>query len=83
MNNANNRRKTDNNANNLNNDVEMGGIDEPYQRRHSDKINTNTFINLDGAKPLGIDMNNFMDCFDHTVHSISQTNDLPIISEVN
>jgi hypothetical protein len=81
MNNGYSRRKTDN-INNMNNDTNIGGVDDGYQRRASDKINTNTIINLDSGKPLGLDLNNFMNCFDQTMHSISQTNDLPIISEV-
>jgi hypothetical protein len=90
-----NRRKTDNNINmNYNNNddnYEMENVEElsshNYNKRHSDNnmINSNTLINLDPSKPIGIDMNKFMNNIhpDETVHHISQSNDLPLIAEVN
>jgi hypothetical protein len=54
------------------------------------KVNMNkniegTMINLhSGEEPIGLDLNNFMNnvCSDQTIHSISTSNDLPILSEV-
>jgi hypothetical protein len=107
MNNGNYRRKTENNVNsnnpqlnqnnqnfNFNDDnVEMSNEEyfqyEKMGRRNSDNINSrmndNTLINVDGGQPMGLDLNKFMNYVDadQTVHSISQSNDLPIISEVN
>ena len=68
-------------AGNINADMNM--------RRNSDNnaginINDNTLINLDKGQPVGLDFKKFMSEAnpDMTVHSISQSNDLPIISEV-
>jgi len=93
MNNGNfNRRKTDSNIPDFNvNDenVEMSNYNEDsnqiLNRRNSDKPNKNTLINLNSGKPIGLDLDSFMNdgVSEHTVHSISQSNDLPIISEVN
>ena len=96
MNNV-NRRKTDNNIGNIyNNDenVEMKYDQSDFQeiqshnfRRHSDntQLNSQTLINVDSEKPMGLDLNNFMNNIDpdQTMHAISQSNDLPIIAEVN
>jgi hypothetical protein len=96
MNNV-NRRKTDGNLNlSYNNDdnIEMNNVDEGFQdfesnnvmRRHSDnsQINSQTLININPDQPMGLDLNNFLNNVqpDQTIHSISQSNDLPIIAEV-
>jgi hypothetical protein len=100
MNNGYNRRNTENNVNNskehnmnlIDDNVDMN-TDEYMQyenlgRRNSDKMNNNvnaqTFINMDGSQPIGLDLKGFMNNMncDQTVHAISQSNDLPIISEV-
>ena len=87
MNNGNNRKNNQYNTNDENYDM---GHDENSKnnRRNSDNvgINPNTLINLNGEQPVGIDMNGFMndqDIGDQTIHSISQSNDLLIIEEVN
>jgi len=92
-----NRRKTDNITNhelNLNDEnVEMKDyFDEDniftnnIIRRNSDTsgININTLINVKSERPIGLDLNSFMNHIapDQTIHSISQSNDLPIIGEV-
>lgn len=96
MNNV-NRRKTDSNIiNSYNNDdnVEMNcesidnyQVQHNYIRRHTDNnpINSQTLINVDSEQPMGLDLNNFMNNVDpdQTIHAISQSNDLPIIAEVN
>lgn len=90
MNNGNyGRRKTDNITNNYkmdDNDIDMG-VNDTSNRRYSEyeKINNNTIINLDGVQPIGLDLNRFLNSNDpdQTIHSISQSNDLPIISELN
>lgn len=92
-NNGNNyyRRKTDtyNYDYNMNEDnYDMAANEDfPVMRMNSDnsKINPNTIINLNTAAPVGLDFNKFAmgNNPDQTVHAISQSNDLPIISEVN
>ncbi len=95
MNNV-NRRKTDNNVNlSYNNeenfdmrcsDEDLPEFESNVFRRNSEKIpvNSHTLINVDPEQPLGLDLNNFMNNVDpdQTIHAISQSNDLPIISEV-
>ncbi len=94
MNNANYiRRKTDNigrDNHNLNDDnfemVSNEDYNDIQMRRHSDNtgINESTLINLDKGQPVGLDFKKFLSEAnpDMTVHSISQSNDLPIISQV-
>jgi hypothetical protein len=100
MNNGYNRRNTDNNVLNskeqnfnfTDENYEMNTEEymqyDNIARRNSDKINNNinaqTFINMDGSQPIGLDLKGFMNNIscDQTVHAISQSNDLPIISEV-
>jgi hypothetical protein len=79
MNTNNNEEDYDyHNNNNINN----------YNRRNTDntnnRMNVNTLINVNSGQPIGLDLKGFMNNQDPdmTVHSISQTNDLPIISEV-
>lgn len=59
--------------------------DNNLMRRHSDMINNNntTLLGLNTGMPMGLDLNSFInnDC-DQTIHNISTSNDLPIISEV-
>jgi hypothetical protein len=61
------------------------GYNENFNRVADNNLNNNTLINFDGGKPVGLDLNKFMNDMnpDMTVHAISQSNDLPIISEVN
>ncbi len=73
-----------------NNEEYSNNMNENFGRRNSDhiknnKMNDNTLINLDSGQPVGLDLKKFMNNFDQdqTVHSISQSNDLPIIAEVN
>ncbi len=74
----NGRRKTDNY------DYNMNSNDNANKRYSDNPINNNTIINLDNSTPIGIDLNRFMGCdADQTIHSISQSNDLPIISELS
>lgn len=44
--------------------------------------NGNSLIKVDPTKTVGIDLNNFNNPMDDTIHSISQANDLPIIQEI-
>jgi hypothetical protein len=75
---------------NYNDDVEMNvfknNFDDKEVRRNSSRdVNDQTMINLNSGNPVGLDINKFMsniNSCDQTVHGISTSNDLPIISEV-
>ena len=63
------------------NNIDDRNIDNDNRRFSQD----NTMINLNMNQPIGLDLNKFIsnvnNC-DQTVHNISTSNDLPIISEV-
>jgi len=72
--------------NNYNQNQYRGGYpDNSNQMMNNYNLNNHTLINFDGGKPVGLDLNKFMNDMnpEMTVHPISQSNDLPIISEVN
>lgn len=75
----NNRRRSDNDEDNYDMNIDD---DIDLMRRHSDNT---TIINMNSGQPIGLDMNKFMNnvLSDQTVHSISTSNDLPLIAEVN
>ena len=94
QNNPDNRRKTDNNVpkmNYMDDNYYMEPFDNDQNsliKRNSDNssLNQNTMININSSNPQGIDFNKFLsnvNSLDETVHAISQSNDLPIIAEVN
>lgn len=85
------QRRTDNsiNTNNIDDNFDMNDdeFSNNYLKRNSDNPNTTqatTLINVNSGQPIGLDMNKFMNntVCDQTVHSISTSNDLPIIAEV-
>ena len=71
--------------NNYNQNQYRGGYSDNSSQMMNNNLNNNTLINFDGGKPVGLDLNKFMNDMnpEMTVHPISQSNDLPIISEVN
>ena len=75
---------------NYEDDYDMNVFKNNIDDRNNDNENRrssqdNTMINLNINQPIGLDINNFIsnvnNC-DQTVHNISTSNDLPIISEV-
>lgn len=56
---------------------------DTQDRGNPDVTGNSTIIGLNSGQPLGLDLNNFgNDYCDQTIHSISTSNDLPIIAEV-
>jgi hypothetical protein len=90
MKNYGNRIDEDAEMYNYTDDVDMNvfknNFDENEVRKNSAKdINDQTMINLNSGNPVGLDINKFMsniNACEQTVHGISTSNDLPIISEV-
>jgi hypothetical protein len=87
MNNNGNKKKQEVNINEMYEDYDMN-VDYPenQNKRYAGvDVNNQTIINLNSNQPIGIDLNKFVsninNC-DQTMHSISTSNDLPIISEV-
>lgn len=82
------RRKTDGNMDNY----DYGHYDvNAYEnaqnnnqdKRFSEPVDNTTMIGFSANQPMGLDMNSFANDFgDQTMHSVSTSNDLPIIAEV-
>jgi hypothetical protein len=87
------------NLNNVNKPDESINFDSQFNleqnlhvhRSNSEKINmslinnSTNFISVEkNSEPMGLDLNNFMNVnLDETMHEVSQTNDIPIIQEIN
>jgi len=95
QNNTNNRRKIDNNfitkVNSFDDNTEMEPFDNDpnsliKKTAENNSLSHNTITNIDSSNPQGIDFNKFLSnssMLNDTIHAISQSNDLPIIAEVN
>jgi hypothetical protein len=89
MNNNGNKRKTEVNINEMYDDYDMN-VDYPdnQNKRYMNMENNNnntTIVGLNSNQPIGLDLNKFVsniNNLDQTVHNISTSNDLPLISEV-
>ena len=75
-----------------NNDVDDTFLDDPIfsldqEPKETNPLTTNTSFNsFKSSAPMGLDLNQFVQNkggLDETIHTVSQTNDLPILQEVN